>query len=315
MRVGDRFVALALAWAAFWLWPAALLPAQTSSSQPAMVRVMAANSAPYAPYATYAPAAAYVPAFGSMPSPTSLFSSSAEYIVIFAVPCSTRSSPSRGPGPDSADGSREPCFQSPDPYTRFLDSSRPIPLSPAQKAHLALRNLTDPGNLATISYTSAYTIASNSHTAYGPGWSGFTRNTRYSFSQDATGEFFGTFLIPSLAREDPHYHRMPNAGIPRRIVHAVSRTIIAQSDHGKAMPNYSTLFTYPITAEIGNLYVPGIHGNGPSTVDRILTGYATDPIDNLITEFLPDVARHIHVRVVFAQRILNRISSDQFTPP
>ena len=81
------------------------------------------------------------------------------------------------------------------------------------------------------------------------------------------------------------------------------------------MPNYATLLTYPIAAEIGNLYVPGINGNGPSTVERILTGYATDPVDNLITEFLPDVASRIHVRVIFVQRILNQIASDQTPLP
>ena len=60
-----------------------------------------------------------------------------------------------------------------------------------------------------------------------------------------------------------------------------------------------------------NLYVPGIDGNGSSTTARIISGYATDAADNLITEFLPDVARHVHVRVIFGQRILNQVSSDQ----
>jgi len=311
MGAANRFIALALASTAYSLAPARST-AQTPLSQPAIAWIMVANSAPSAPY-TPAP---YVPAFGSMPNlSSSSVRSSAEYIAIFTLPCSTRSSLYRSPGPDSGDSSREPCVEAPDPYTRFLNSSRPLPLSAAQKAHLALRNVTDPGNLATITYTAAYTIATNSHTAYGPGWRGFTRNTRYSFSQDATGEFFGTFLIPALAHEDPHYHRMPRANIPRRVLHAVSRTIIAQSDTGSPMPNFSTLLTYPIAAEIGNLYVPGVHGNGPSTVDRILTGYATDPVDNLITEFLPDVARRIHVHVIFVQRILNQISSDQYNLP
>jgi len=201
------------------------------------------------------------------------------------------------------------------PYTRFLDSTAPMRLKPAQKFELAARNLTNPHNLATITYNAAFTVATNSHTPYGPGWNGFLRDVHLSLMQDATGEFFGTFLIPSLTREDPHYHRMPSASVPRRIVYAVSRTVIAQSDTGAPMPNFSTLLSYPIGAEIGNLYVPGVHTSGPSTVDRILTGYATDPIDNLITEFLPDVARHIHVHVIFAQRILNHVSGQDYPLP
>ena len=76
------------------------------------------------------------------------------------------------------------------------------------------------------------------------------------------------------------------------------------------MLNYSTLLTYPISAEISNLYVPGVHGNGPSTVKRIVTGLASDPIDNLITEFLPDFAKRVHIRVVFVQQILTNVSAE-----
>jgi hypothetical protein len=199
------------------------------------------------------------------------------------------------------------CVNILDPYVRFLDTRVAIPMSPAQKGYLAFRNLSDPFNLATIVGTSAFTIGIDSHTAYGPGWKGFGKNAGVSLLQDATGEFFGTFAIPSITHEDPHYHRMPQASIPRRLLHAVSRTVIAQHDNGSLMPNYSTLLTYPIASEISNLYVPGIHGNGPSTTKRIFIGYALDPVNNVITEFLPDFAKHIHIRVIFVQQILNQI--------
>jgi hypothetical protein len=199
------------------------------------------------------------------------------------------------------------CVNILDPYVRFLDTRVAIPMSPAQKGYLAFRNLSDPFNIATIVGTSAFTIGIDSHTAYGPGWKGFGKNAGVSLLQDATGEFFGTFAIPSITHEDPHYHRLPQASIPRRLLHAVSRTVIAQHDNGSLMPNYSTLLTYPIASEISNLYVPGIHGNVPSTTKRIFIGYALDPVNNVITEFLPDFAKHIHIRVIFVQQILNQI--------
>jgi hypothetical protein len=201
----------------------------------------------------------------------------------------------------------------PNPYKRFLNTPAAVPLTPEQKARLAFRNLTNPFNALTIVGTAGYTIGSDAHTAYGPAWRGFGEDIGYSYLQDATGEFFGTFLISSLAHEDPHYHRWPKRSIPRRILHAVDQTFIAENDHGKMIPNYSALLTNPICAEISNLYVPGIAGDGPSTAKRILFGYATEPEDHLITEFLPSVASHIHVRVIFVQRILNRVSADQTT--
>lgn len=246
---------------------------------------------------------------------------SAQFESIFAVPCRAAASASATSGPevdsDSADGEREPCVEAPNPqqYARFLDSPAPFPLTPAQKGWLAVHDVKDPGNLATIFATSAFTVATNSHTAYGPGWGGIGRMSMYSLSQDATGEFFGTFLVPALTHQDPRYHRMPTASIPRRILHAVSHTVLSQSDDGRPMPNFATLAIYPIATEISNLYVPGLQTDARSSVDRILTGYATDPVDNLITEFLPDVARHIHVRVIFAQRVLNQVSGDGFVLP
>jgi hypothetical protein len=212
--------------------------------------------------------------------------------------------------PVEANEKLPPCPEN--PFKRFMNSRTPVPLTVEKKAKLAIHNVKDWGNLATIVGTSAFTVGTDAHTAYGPGWKGFGKLSGYSLVQDATGEFFGTFLIPSIAHEDPHYHRMPHARFPRRVLHVVARTVIAQHDDGSTMPNYSTLLTNPICAEIANLYVPGVHTNGPSTVSRILTGYATDPIGNAITEFLPDVASHIHIQVIFVQRILNQIAADQY---
>jgi hypothetical protein len=200
------------------------------------------------------------------------------------------------------------CVNVLDPYARFLDTRMPIPMTPRQKGYLAFRDIVDPFNIITILGSSAITIAIDPDTAYGPGFKGFGKLSGISFSQDAIGEFFGTFLIPSIAHEDPHYHRMPTATFPRRLLHAMSRTVIAQSDYGHPMPNYATLLTYPIASEISNLYVPGIESDGPSTVKRIFIGYALDPVNNIVTEFLPDLAKHIHVRVIFVQQILNQIA-------
>ena len=217
-----------------------------------------------------------------------------------------------GTANDISSPTLEPCAVSRYTYSRFVDSPEPIPLTGMQKGHLALRNVIDPGGLATLGGSSAFTILTNSHTAYGAGFGGLGRSFGIGLVQDATGQFFGTWAIPALAGEDARYHRMPHARISRRIVHALSHTVIAQHDDGRPMLNLATLGTYPISAEISNLYVPGVHGNAPSTVERVLTGYATDPVDSVITEFLPDVARHIQVHLVFTQQLLNQLSSEEY---
>lgn len=193
-------------------------------------------------------------------------------------------------------------------FARFLDSAMPLPLTPRQKFLLAVRNVSDPSNLLTIGGLSAITIAADAHTADGPGFRGFAKNAGVSLSQDVTGEFFSTFLIPSLVHQDPHYHRMPNLPLSRRIAHVLDAVVIAQSDDGVPMFNYATVVGTICTNTLGNVYVPGRKHSFGASAARISTSLATDPIGNAITEFVPDLARHVNIQVVIVQRIINRIA-------
>lgn len=193
-------------------------------------------------------------------------------------------------------------------YNRFMNGPEVKPLTPAEKAHLAAKNVLDPFNAVTILANAAISVGSDAHSDYGPGMPGFARYVGVSYSEDLTGEFFGTFLIPSVFHQDPHYHREPHATIAHRIFHAIAQVGWTQGDNGKGMPNYADILGFPIDAEIANLYVPGERTNLPSTAARVVTGWALAPTDNFITEFLPDVAKRIHVRIVFVQQIINQVA-------
>ncbi|MDQ2925731.1 MAG: hypothetical protein M3R43_09285 [Acidobacteriota bacterium] len=213
------------------------------------------------------------------------------------------------PDPQSTTAPAPPRCVNQNPLRIVVDAEVRQPLTVRQKGLLAGRDIIDPFNLIVIAGEAGIGVAANSHSAYGPGFKGFGRAAGYDLLQDAQGEVFGTFLIPALAHEDPRYRRMQNASVPRRFLHALERTVIAQHDDGRNMPNYATLLTYPISAELSNLYVPGIQSDRPSTARRIAIGLATDPAGNLIAEFLPDLARRIHVRSVVIQEIVNRMVS------
>jgi len=202
----------------------------------------------------------------------------------------------------------QPCEQD-SPLQSIVSTGHVAPLSPEQKGELAAREIVSPFNLLTVFGYSAIYVAAESHSPYGPGFQGFGRLSGYSLLEDTQGEFFGTFLIPTLAQEDPRYHRDPEKPVPMRILHALAHTVVSQHDDGTLMPNYAVLLTYPISAELSNLYVPGIGTTGGDTRKRILLGYATNPAGDLVAEFLPDVARRIHIRVVFVQQIVNKLAT------
>lgn len=212
------------------------------------------------------------------------------------------------PGADASQRPAQPLCEEENPLQPIVTSSRVRELTVADKGILAFRDVIDPFNLITIAGSSAVTIAANSHTAFGPGFTGFAELTGYSLTEDVIGETLATFAIPSLVHEDPRYHRMPGRPFGRRLLHAVAHTFVSQHDDGSPMLNYAILLTYPLAAEAFNLYVPGIATDAHSTGERIAEGIATNPAGDIVAEFLPDIAKRVHVRIVFVQQIMNQIA-------
>jgi len=181
-------------------------------------------------------------------------------------------------------------------------------LSSMDKLRIASSNVVDPFSLVTIGVSAAITIGSDSHTGYGPGMGGWAKNAGTLFTEDMTGAFFITFLIPSIVKQDPRYYRMPHASIPRRVANAIVQPVWTRSDSGKHMPNLAMLIGVPATITLSNVYVPDRdQGVGPTAASSAVA-IGSAPIDNFITEFLPDVAKVVKIRIVIIQRLINHIA-------
>ncbi|MGD0548119.1 MAG: hypothetical protein ABR991_09895 [Terracidiphilus sp.] len=232
-----------------------------------------------------------------------------------AAPCPATAKASQPastqPGTPTAGTPPPSCLPHPEPnwYERFINGPDVKPMTRREKARLAARNVADPFNALTILGASAIAVGADADSPYGPGMKGFGRYVGVSYTQDITGEFFGTFLIPSIVHQDPHYHRMPTASIPRRAVHCIAQVVWTQGDNGRGMVNYADVAGFALDDEIANLYVPGRQTNLPSSGERYATGLASAPIENFVIEFLPDIARRIHIRVLLIQRIVNRVAN------
>jgi hypothetical protein len=200
------------------------------------------------------------------------------------------------------------CTTDSDVFGSYLAQNAVHIYTPRELGIIAIHGVIDPFNLLTIGGTSAITIASDANTFYGPGVKGWAKLSGVTLTQDMTGEFVGTFLIPSIDHQDPHYHRMPNAKLMRRIAHAACQPFWTTSDTGKGMPNYSTIVGSIVDEGVDVSYVPYQKvGWGPGA-ERIASGWTTAPVGNFVTEFMPDLASHINFKVVFLQRIVNRVA-------
>lgn len=198
-----------------------------------------------------------------------------------------------------------PCEQ--DPLQLIVNPGHVTPLSPKQKAQLAAHVTVDPFNLVTTTFFSAVFVAGNAHSAYGPGVHGTALLTGYSLVGETLGNFTSIYAIPVLAHEDPRYQRMPGQPLKRRILHTLVHTVVAQHDDGTLMPNYATLLSYPIGGELSSLYVPGAATDQAAIWKGVGFGLLSDPTSALVAEFVPDLAKRLHVHNFLAQQILLQI--------
>jgi hypothetical protein len=198
------------------------------------------------------------------------------------------------------------------PFAQYLKWPDVVPLTAHDNLRSAVRGVIDPFNLMTIAGDAAVGIGSDSHTAYGPGFEGFAKYAGVSLTEDMTGEFFGTFLVPSLAHQDPHYHRRPYLSVKRRFLHTFVAVVWSQSYTGKPMFNYANFLGGIATAVVSNTFVPGPNRQGFSnTAQRLALAFAISPSGNIIEEFVPDLASHVNFRVVIFQRILNSVTLEE----
>lgn len=206
---------------------------------------------------------------------------------------------------------RSCCVQSIDTFAEYLRQNAVHTYTPTDLARMAVHGVIDPFNLLTIVGTSAISVAADSHSPYGPGGYGFAKLSGVALTQDMTNAFVETFLIPSIDHQDPLFHRMPNASLTRRIAHCIYQPVWTDSMSGRGMVNYATLAGDVVDEAVWSSYVPYQRkGWGPGA-DRVAVNIATTPIGNVVTEFLPDVARHVNFSVVFVQRVINRVAAEE----
>lgn len=82
------------------------------------------------------------------------------------------------------------------------------------------------------------------------GVSRFNRN----FTRQATAQILGAGVYPIIFKQDPRYFRSTKRGVGRRILYAVSRSVITRGDSGRAQFNVSNVAGLLTSAALANAY-------------------------------------------------------------
>lgn len=187
------------------------------------------------------------------------------------------------------------------------DLRHTAPLTPKGKFRLAVRNFSDPVNIGATALDSEISNVVNSpDSAFGNGWSGFGKRFGMSMADDGLNEFFSTFLVSSLAHQNPHYQRNPGASVGRRILYALSRVVIARSDSGTPMFNYAEFVGTTSSALVETTYHFERDESPGAISNRIFVSIGSDAAWNLMNEFLPDIAKRVNPRSFFLRRLAEK---------
>lgn len=167
------------------------------------------------------------------------------------------------------------------------------PMSPGDKFKLFAVNTVSPFNFVATAAWAGIEQANNTYPSWGQGGEGFGKRYGAVFASTASSNFFGTFMYPSMLRQDPRYFRKLKGGFGSRLGYALSRIVVTRTDHGGSAPNASLWLGAGSSAALGNLYYPENEQDAGAVLGRMGINIATTAGFNVAREFWPDVSRKL----------------------
>ena len=197
----------------------------------------------------------------------------------------------------------------PQDISRVQGPEQHAPLGVSGKFRLAVANVSDPFSVLTTAVDSEFGNATGPASPLARGADGFGERFGVSIAGQATGEFFSTFLISSIFRQDPHYHQDPDAPTKSRIGHALSYVVVTRSDSGNRMFNFAEFLGTASSSLLEGSFHPEWKRTPGASAQRIFISIGSDAAWNLMTEFLPDVARHVNPKFILLRRLAEKAAA------
>ncbi len=165
------------------------------------------------------------------------------------------------------------------------------PLSVKGKFKLATQDSFDYSSVLVAGFTAGISQARNQTPEFHQGGAGYARYFWHSFADQAVGNYFTEFIVPSITREDPRYYTLYHGNFIKRTGYSVGRLFVTRTDSGGESFNFSEIIGNGAGAGISNLYYPRQERTWTKTGQKWATQVGLDGIFNVLKEFWPDI-RH-----------------------
>jgi hypothetical protein len=158
------------------------------------------------------------------------------------------------------------------------------------KFFLFVRDSFDPVIFLIAGFNAGISQADNNDQAFGQGAAGYGKRFGASFTDQATATFFKDFAYPEIFREDPRYYRLIHGSGGKRFVHALEHVVVAHTDNGNRMFNFSEWLGTASAISLSNVYHPGNERGFAPSAEGMGFSVLSDMGYDVLREFWPEIA-------------------------
>ncbi len=140
-----------------------------------------------------------------------------------------------------------------------------------------------------------YSLSDN--TGYGHGSEAYGYRFGVALADNVSGKFMRAFAFPTVFDQVQTYERLGKEhSVGHRIVHAFAHSFVAKTRNGHLTFNMAGVPASWAVAGLGNTYYPDQYTTGWHTASRAGIAQAGYFGTDLMSEFLPDVCRMVHLK-------------------
>jgi hypothetical protein len=158
------------------------------------------------------------------------------------------------------------------------------------KFYLFVHGSFDPATFLSTAFNAGISQAENNDSAFGQGVAGYSKRFGASYADQATFRFFKDFVYPSIFNEDPRYYRLARASGKKRFLHAIEHVVVAHTDNGNRMFNFSEWLGTVSAISLSNVYHPGNKRGFAPTAEGLGFSLLNDMGYDVLREFWPEIA-------------------------
>ncbi len=166
------------------------------------------------------------------------------------------------------------------------------PITPHEDLRWFIASTVGAPHLAGAAFMSALGTALDRPPEYGPHWEGFADR----FGMGMPGAFTGNAMEAGaglLLRQDPRYFRAPGLPLKARAGNILRLTFGARGQGGGVGPAYARYVAIVGSNFLSNTWRDSSQANAQSALLRSLQGFAGRLAGNALTEFWPDITKHV----------------------